>query len=343
VPLRIGTDCSGIEAPVMALRLLGIPHEHIFSAEIDSHARQSIRANYSPAIEYEDIFQRDAKTIPDIDLYVCGFPCQSFSTVNAGGQQGFYQEHNKGIIFFQCYTVICHTQPAIFILENVKNLLTHDDGNTFRVIQSYLDSLSQLYIIQHKVLNAKEYDGNLQNRPRVYIVGVRKDTVLPHACRSLQATEHGLFPPPPQPPFNVPIASVLLDDKDLPESYPDVKLTAHKETLLQELVAKGYDLADDYIVNLNISGGNFFQVRAMPDRCPCLLANSTFYITSKKRNMCAREALRIQGFPDSFRQVVSERQMHKQCGNSMSLAVLSALYTHLLTLVYAYADADAYA
>ena len=108
VPLRIGTDCSGIEAPVMALRLLGIPHEHIFSAEIDSHARQSIRANYSPAIEYDDIFQRDAKTIPDIDLYVCGFPCQSFSTVNAGGQQGFYQEHNKGIIFFQCYTVICH-------------------------------------------------------------------------------------------------------------------------------------------------------------------------------------------------------------------------------------------
>ena len=332
-PLRIGTDCSGIEAPVMALQLLGIPNKHIFSTEIDTHARASIRANYSPFIEYDDIFTRDVKQVPDIDVYVCGFPCQSFSTINANGPQGFYQESNKGIIFFQCYKVICHKQPAIFVLENVKNLLTHDGGNTFKVIQSYLDSMSKMYVIQHKVLNAREYDGNLQNRPRVYIVGVRKDYLSAKSIASVQETEHGLFPD--AQPFNVPLSSVLLNNSELHDSYHNIPLTEHKKDLLRQLEDKGTDLKQDHIVNLNISGGDMFQVRAMDDCCPCLLANcSPFYITSKKRCISAREALRIQGFPDSFKQVVSERQMLKQCGNSMSLAVLTALLRHLLLVMY---------
>jgi DNA (cytosine-5)-methyltransferase 1 len=322
-PLRIGTDCSGIEAPVMALQLLKIPHRHVFSTEIDPHARQSIRANYSPEIEYTDLFDRNVNTLPDMDIYVCGFPCQSFSTVNAAGQAGFAQKHNKGIVFFKCYDVICIKQPVIFILENVKNIVSHDKGHTFKVIQSYLDSLDDLYLIQHKVLNAKEYDGGLQNRQRLYIVGVRRDHLV---------TNHdpatGLFPPQPPLP-NVPISSVFLDDGD---AYPDTTLTQHKIQLLQELQAKGFNLDDDLIVNLNVSGGSSgFQVHAMPDCCPCLLANSTFYITSKQRNMRAREALRIQGFPDTFKQVVSERQMLKQVGNSMCIPILKALFIHLFS------------
>lgn len=328
-PLRIGTDCSGIEAPVMALQLLEVPHRHIFSTEIDARARESIRANYSPLLEYDDIFKRNVRSIPDIDVYVCGFPCQSFSIINANGPRGFYQEHNKGIIFFQCYNVICRKQPCIFILENIKSLLSHDNGNTFKVIQSYLNTLSQLYIIQHKVLNAKDFDGNLQNRPRVYIVGVRKDYLPP---RILQKGVHvDLFPVGHS--FNVPISKVLLNETELPDSYNTLPLTEHKQQLLQQLVTKGIDLNDDYIVNLNISGVDMFQVCAMQDRCPCLLANcSPFYITSKKRCLSAREALRIQGFPDDFKQVVSERQLLKQCGNSMSIAVLTALFKHILML-----------
>lgn len=330
-PLRIGTDCSGIEAPVMALQLLGIPNKHMFSTEIDIHARASIRANYSPYIEYNDIFTRDVKNVPDIDVYVCGFPCQSFSLINSGGPRGFYQENNKGIIFFQCYKVICHKQPAIFVLENVKSLLTHDGGNTFNVIQSYLDSMSKMYVIQHKVLNARDYDGNLQNRPRVYIVGVRKDYLSTQSSALVKESEHGLFPD--AKPFNVPLSSVLLNDSELSDSYYDIPLTEHKKGLLRQLEAKGTDLAKDHIVNLNISGGEMFQVRTMDDCCPCLLANcSPFHITSKNRCISAREALRLQGFPDSFKQVVSERQMLKQCGNSMSLAVLTALFKRLLTL-----------
>lgn len=331
-PLRIGTDCSGIEAPVMALQLLGIPNKHMFSTEIDNHARASIKANYSPYIEYNDIFTRDVKNVPDIDVYVCGFPCQSFSLINSGGPQGFYQENNKGIIFFQCYKAICHKQPAIFVLENVKSLLTHDGGNTFSVIQSYLDSMSKMYVIQHKVLNARDYDGNLQNRPRVYIVGVRKDYLSKQSSALVKESEHGLFPDALS--FNVPLSSVLLNDSELPDSYYDIPLTEHKKRLLRQLEDKGTDLAKDHIVNLNISGDEMFQVRTMDDCCPCLLANSTFHITSKNRCMSAREALRLQGFPDSFKQVVSERQMLKQCGNSMSLAVLTALFKHLVIVLH---------
>jgi DNA (cytosine-5)-methyltransferase 1 len=320
--LRIGTDCSGIEAPVMALQLLKVEHRHVFSTEIDPHARQSIRANYTPEIEYTDVFDRNVDALPDMDIYVCGFPCQSFSAMNASGQAGFNEKNKRGVIFFNCIDVICVKQPVIFILENVKNLQSHDKGNTIKVIQSYLDSLSDLYLIEHQVLNAKKYDGGLQNRERLYIVGVRLDCLVTNHD---QAT--GLFPPQPPLP-NVPISSVFMDD-----AYPNTTLTKHKLQLLKELQAKGFDLDDDLIVNLNVSGGSSgFPVHAMPDCCPCLLANSTFYITSKQRNMRAREALRIQGFPDSFKQVVSERQMLKQTGNSMCIPILKALYIHLFRI-----------
>ena len=148
-----------------------------------------------------------------------------------------------------------------------------------------------------------------------------------------QESNQNIFPV--EQPFNVPITDILLTEGDLPDSYNALPLTEHKKELLQRLQDKGIDLSEDYVVNLNISGAEKFPVYAMKDRCPCLLANcSPFYITSKERCLSAREALRIQGFPDSFKQVVSERQMLKQCGNSMSIAVLTALFKHLLMLMH---------
>ena len=124
-PLRIGTDCSGIEAPIQALRQLGIPHRHVWSSDIDKFCIQSIKSNYDPERLYGDpngpypdgdITKRDHSTLPDIDLYVCGFPCQPFSI--AGDRKGF--EDKRGNVFWSCLDVIKVKQPKYFILENVK-------------------------------------------------------------------------------------------------------------------------------------------------------------------------------------------------------------------------------
>ena len=124
--LRVGTDCSGIEAPIQALRQLKIPFKHIFSSDIDKYCIQSIKANYDPEIIFGDkdgpypngdITTRNIDDVPDIDLYVCGFPCQPFS--QAGQRKGF--EDKRGNVFWSCLEVIERKQPKYFILENYFN------------------------------------------------------------------------------------------------------------------------------------------------------------------------------------------------------------------------------
>ena len=182
--LRVGTDCSGIEAPIQALRQLKIPFQHVFSSEIDKYCIQSIKANYHPEILFGDpdgpypngnITQRDINTVPDIDLYVCGFQCQPFS--QAGKRKGF--EDKRGNVFWSCLEVIKKKQPKYFILENVKGLLSHDRpkdskrgeyGKTWKTIWKEIKKMENYdYKIQWKVLNTKDY-GIPQNRERIFIV-----------------------------------------------------------------------------------------------------------------------------------------------------------------------------
>ncbi len=161
--LRVGTDCSGIEAPIQALRQLYIPFKHVFSSDIDKYCIQSIKANYDPEIIFGDkdgpypegdITKRNIQDVPDIDLYVCGFPCQPFSM--AGERQGF--KDKRGNVFWSCLEVIERKQPKYFILENVKGLLSHNKenkkdkyGNTFKVIWKELLELEKYgYKVQWK-------------------------------------------------------------------------------------------------------------------------------------------------------------------------------------------------
>jgi len=182
--MRIGTDFSGIGSPEMALELLGIEHTKEFACEIDKYARESYKAIYGePKKFYEDITKRDHSEVPQLDLYVGGFPCQSFSM--AGNRKGF--DEARGTLFFNVAEFIQINQPKMFILENVKGLLSHDNGKTFQTIVSILsdnggtvnsqqsipyydDGLG--YHIYHKVLNTKDF-GIPQNRERIFIVGFK--------------------------------------------------------------------------------------------------------------------------------------------------------------------------
>jgi len=181
--MKIGTDFSGIGAPEMALKYLGINFDSIFACEIDKYARQSFEQLHNPQTFYNDITARNHKEVEQLDLYVAGFPCQSFST--AGKRKGF--EETRGTLFFNVAEFIKDNQPKTFILENVKGLLSHDKGRTFQTIVDILSngggtqngqiSLDMFedglgYHIYWKVLNTKNY-GIPQNRERIFIVGFK--------------------------------------------------------------------------------------------------------------------------------------------------------------------------
>jgi DNA (cytosine-5)-methyltransferase 1 len=169
----------------MALKLLNIEHEQVFACEIDKYARKSFEAIHgNPQTFYKDITKRDHSEIPQLDLYVAGFPCQAFSM--AGKRKGF--DDVRGTLFFNVAEFIKINQPKCFILENVKGLLSHDGGKTFQTIISLLTdnggtANGQIFIpyfedglgyhVYYKVLNTKDY-GIPQNRERIFIVGFKE-------------------------------------------------------------------------------------------------------------------------------------------------------------------------
>ena len=181
--MKIGTDFSGIGAPEMALKYLGIDFESVFACEIDKYARKSFEQLHAPKTFYNDITTRNHSEVEQLDLYVAGFPCQSFSM--AGKRKGF--EETRGTLFFNVAKFIKENKPKCFVLENVKGLLSHDKGRTFQTIVDVLSngggtqngqiSLDVMddglgYHIYWKVLNTKNF-GIPQNRERIFIVGFK--------------------------------------------------------------------------------------------------------------------------------------------------------------------------
>ena len=180
--LRVATDCSGIEAPIQALQQLKIPFKHVWASDIDKDCIKQIKANFKPQIIYGDpdgpykngdITQRDNRSLPNIDLYIAGFPCQAFSQIGKG--LGF--KDPRGNVFFSCLDVIKRKRPRMFILENVKGLLSNDKGRTWDVIWNELQKLKKIgYDVDWKLLNTKDY-GLPQSRPRIYIIGKKNKKI----------------------------------------------------------------------------------------------------------------------------------------------------------------------
>jgi DNA (cytosine-5)-methyltransferase 1 len=306
--LTVGSDCSGIEAGIQALKLLGIKVKHMYSCDNDASVRKSIHANYDPLVVYENILTRNHALLPHVDMYIAGFPCQTFSTL--GKREGF-NNPIKGTIFFECFETIRLTRPKCFILENVPGLLSHDKGRTIAVILDHLKSLDT-YHINHSIYNTADY-GLPQNRRRVFIVGLHKD----HFSNTFVK------------PNPIPLKLTVEDIIDTSYVQSDYVLTEHKQKLLDGLMQAGkiQSLSEPWVINLNVS--TIDRTSPSKNTSPCLLASAIFYYTQLKRNLIDREYLRLQGFPDSFNIVVSNRQMVKQCGNSMSTTVLCAIYSSI--------------
>lgn len=305
--LKIGTDCSGIEAPLIALEYLGLNYKHEFSCDNDKDVLITHKDNFSPKIMFYDIFDRHKKEIPNIDIYICGFPCQSFST--GGKREGFYKPSNEGIIFFKCLEVIKKSQPKVFILENVKGLLTHEKGDTFQVIQDHLKSLNN-YSTNYQVLRTSDY-GIPQKRDRLFIIGIRKDKL--------------------RKAFNFPKPSHGAGLLDILESTKinkvDILHDNKKEIIRAKINKFKIKPKDNWIINLNAS---FDYATTCKDISPSLMTTcNMLYLTKYNRFLTGRECLRLQGFPDEFNIPISHNKICKQAGNSMSVNVLCYLFLEI--------------
>jgi DNA (cytosine-5)-methyltransferase 1 len=309
--MRVGTDCSGIEAPIQALIGLKIPFTHEFSSDIDKHVIQSIKANYNPGRLYGDpdgpfpdgdITKRDNSTLPDIDLYICGFPCQPFSLAN-GNRKGILD--SRGTVFWSCLNVIMHKQPTYFILENVKGLISVDDGRVYEIILKELETLGQKYdySVYVSVLNTKDY-GIPQNRERLFIVGIKDH------CDS---------------------------GYEFPRPVKMKKLTEFVDWKNTNLELKTYTLETNYH-NVDESTSLFIDINFIKLRTfnyshiysPCLNTGGGLWNVPLHRYASVKEYLKLQGFPLRFKQVVSNRRMKKQIGNSMSVNVLKYILEKML-------------
>jgi DNA (cytosine-5)-methyltransferase 1 len=311
--LRVGTDCSGIEAPIQALLQLNIPFIHKFSSDIDKYVIKSIKANYHPEIIFGDpdgpfpigdITKRDIKDVPDIDLYVAGFPCQPFSS--AGKRKGF--NDSRGNVFWSCLEVIKMKKPKYFILENVRGLLSHDKehkkdkyGRTWKTIWGEMEQLESLgYSVKWKLLNTRDY-GIPQNRNRIFIVGIKgSDFKWPE--------------------------EVEMDDI---KNYVD--WTDNKCSSIPPRIMKSKYL-EKIKVNSMFVDFSFYGYSTFPNSdkfCSCISAKSELWCVPQKRLINTKELLRLQGFDQTFIQVVSYNRIKSQVGNSMSVNILKCLMKQL--------------
>jgi len=181
--MKIATVCSGIGSPEQALKELDIPHEIAFACEIDKYARQTYLANFTPNQMYTDLTAEEwDKPEQYSDLFIGGIPCQAFSL--AGKRLG--ELDKRGLLFYDFYRYVKNQQPKVFIIENVKGLLSDNNGITFqnwcallgRSMNTHINMFnhedSLLYNLHFKVLNSKDF-GVPQNRERVFLVGIRND------------------------------------------------------------------------------------------------------------------------------------------------------------------------
>jgi DNA (cytosine-5)-methyltransferase 1 len=280
----------------------------VFSSEWDANAQRTYEANYgeTPA---GDITQIDPRCIPDHDILTAGFPCQPFSIAgvskhNALGNAHGFEHPTQGTLFFNVHKIIDAKRPKAFLLENVKNLVSHDRGRTYKVIKESLEELG--YCVFPKVIDAASYVP--QHRERIFLVGFREPVPF-------------TFPDAPQKPQQL---------RNILEPSVDAKytLTDHLWRYLKDYAEKhrlrgngfGYGLADINGITRTLSA------RYYKDGSEILIPQHR----KNPRRLTPRECARLMGYPDEFKIVVSDTSAYKQFGNSVVIPVVASIANQML-------------
>lgn len=280
----------------------------VYANEFDEYPVKTYEQNFNVKVDCRDINLVKADEIPDFDVMLAGFPCQAFSV--AGLRKGFDDEKGRGTLFFELIRIIKEKKPSIVFLENVKNLVGHDNGNTFAVILEELEK--QGYKVKYAVLNAMEYGNIPQNRERIYIVGFQDEEVY----------QRFVFPMPAK--LTTKLSDIIDFEKLMDEKYY-YREGKYKGDMYEQLVAAMDDDTAVYqwrrkYVRKNKSGV-----------VPTLTANqgegghNVCLIKTKHgiRKMTPHECFNTQGFPKDFKlPVMSDARLYKQAGNSVCVSVI---------------------
>jgi DNA (cytosine-5)-methyltransferase 1 len=285
--------------------LEGLSGKCVFSVELDRFARSSYAANFEIP-EGKDI--RDVEQLPAHDFLAAGFPCQPFSIAGVSKKLSLGREHGfldktQGTLFFHLAELIGKSQPKIVILENVKNLTSHDGGRTFAVITRTLDELG--YNVSHQVIDAQRWVP--QHRERVFIVGMRRET---YGDRTF------IFPAVPAE--GGPTLGSILEHK------PDRKytLSPHLWSYLQAYAAKHKRLGNGF--GFGLVGpddiARTLSARYHKDGSEILIKSGS---RRPPRRLTPRECARLMGFPESYEITVSDTQAYRQFGNAVVVPVVT--------------------
>lgn len=342
--IRLATSFSGIGAIEYAFKRLGLKSKIIFAGDIDKNCKKSYFANYEIEEEqwHTDIRDFDASPYKGkVDIFVGGAPCQAFSIV--GEQRGF--EDTRGTLFREFARIVKECQPKVFIFENVQGLFKHDNGRTWQVIyNTFCDYCG--YDVHYQLLNARDY-GIPQTRERLYCVGFKKETKFK-------------YPAPIPLPYRMYDFLEDYSECDFFNKDKNVKfLAGNKERSklfsegkvkeeFNDFIFKVDQIADKYYLSEKVAkyvlcpGTKTFKTPIKTDldiARPLLQsmhkmhrAGVDNYVTYNKekgidglRKLTPRECLRLMGFKDDFKIVVSDTSMYMEAGNSIVVDVLIAL------------------
>lgn len=300
--LKVGGLFAGIGGIELGFKKAGFKIE--WANEIDKNAAITYRKNHKHKLYEKDLKKLQTNEVADIDILTGGFPCQAFSV--AGYRKGF--EDERGNVFFEILRFIDDKKPKIIFLENVKNLVGHDEGKTFIRIKKELQDRG--YFLSYKVLNSSEYANIPQNRERIYIVGFKDENVY----------NNFKFPKPKKLTKTI---------NDLLEDEADEKFYYHTSRYYSQLKEEMKNKDTIYQWRRKYVRENKSKM------CPTLTANmgtgghNVPLVIDKKdiRKLTPRECARFQGYDDNFIlcNSLALSHLYKQIGNSVTVPVIEAI------------------
>lgn len=296
-------------------------HDCVFSAEINTHCQKVYQNNFNE-VPFSDITKINEKSIPNFDILLAGFPCQPFSI--SGFKRGF--NDTRGTLFFDICRILQEKKPPIVILENVKHLIHHDNGNTLKVITQTLQELD--YFVEWKLLNAKDF-GLPQNRERIIITATKEK---PFYFSLLEK----------KPPT---ILENFLDKEGEFEFLDKSEYTLIDSPIKQKsgLIFAGYRNKTIWKKGVRPNTLHLSRVHRQPNRIysikgchptiPSQETSGRFFIylpdLDKVRKLTINECYRIMGFDEKFIRSDKPGEQYKQIGNSVAIPMIKEIAKQL--------------